>query len=256
MSIFNARKNISSVSKDTKNGVTMEVFEYNELTASSLDQAASLYFAQKSGIKLRQVVVSLSGQEGVTLSPGAMSFTLGNISMTSNVKGVGDLIGKAFSAKVTGEQVIKPLYKGTGDIALEPSYRHYLVKELNNETFVLDDGIFFAASEGINISTKMNTQLSSAALGNEGLFNLTAKGTGLLLLESKLPMDEIVVVNLDDSSLRVDGNFALMWSGGLQFTVEKSGKSLLGSAVSGEGFVNVYKGTGIVWLAPSAKMIV
>jgi uncharacterized protein (AIM24 family) len=43
---------------------------------------------------------------------------------------------------------------------------------------------------------------------------------------------------------------AIAWSGSLQFTVEKSGKSLLGSAASGEGLVNVYRGTGRILLAP------
>ena len=31
---------------------------------------------------------------------------------------------------------------------------------------------------------------------------------------------------------------------------EKSGKSLIGSAVSGEGLVNVYRGTGKIWMCP------
>jgi uncharacterized protein (AIM24 family) len=43
---------------------------------------------------------------------------------------------------------------------------------------------------------------------------------------------------------------AIAWSAGLQFTVEKTTKSLLGSAASGEGFVNVYRGTGRVMIAP------
>ena len=44
--------------------------------------------------------------------------------------------------------------------------------------------------------------------------------------------------------------FAIAWSGSLDFTVERAGRSLLGSAVSGEGLVNVYRGTGKVLLAP------
>lgn len=50
--------------------------------------------------------------------------------------------------------------------------------------------------------------------------------------------------------LLLEGNYAIAWSEDLRFTVEKSGKSLLGSAVSGEGFVNVYSGTGRVLLMP------
>ena len=42
----------------------------------------------------------------------------------------------------------------------------------------------------------------------------------------------------------------IAWSGSLDFTVERSGKSLIGSAASGEGLVNVYRGTGKLLLAP------
>ena len=49
---------------------------------------------------------------------------------------------------------------------------------------------------------------------------------------------------------------AIAWSGSLDFTVERSGKSLIGSAASGEGLVNVYRCTGKVLLAPVAKGIV
>ena len=48
----------------------------------------------------------------------------------------------------------------------------------------------------------------------------------------------------------MDGNYALAWTSGLEFTVERSGKTLMGSAVSGEGLVNVYRGTGRIMLAP------
>ena len=48
---------------------------------------------------------------------------------------------------------------------------------------------------------------------------------------------------------------AIAWSGTLDFTVERSGKSLIGSAASGEGLVNVYRGTGKVLMAPVNKGI-
>ena len=54
------------------------------------------------------------------------------------------------------------------------------------------------------------------------------------------------------NEIKIDGPLALCWSSSLEFTVEKSTKSLLGSAVSGEGFVNVYRGTGKVLMSPVA----
>ena len=51
--------------------------------------------------------------------------------------------------------------------------------------------------------------------------------------------------------MKIDGNMAIAWSNSLNFTVERSGKSLIGSAASGEGLVNVYRGTGTILMAPT-----
>lgn len=96
----------------------------------------------------------------------------------------------------------------------------------------------------------MRSNLSSAVAGNEGLFNLGITGSGVLCLESDCPREELVEITLQDDVLKVDGNLAVAWSGSLSFTVERSGKTLIGSAASGEGLVNVYRGTGKVLLAP------
>ena len=61
----------------------------------------------------------------------------------------------------------------------------------------------------------------------------------MLCLESPSPKEELIEVTLQDDVLKVDGNMAIAWSGTLDFTVERSGKTLLGSAASGEGLVNV-----------------
>lgn len=58
------------------------------------------------------------------------------------------------------------------------------------------------------------------------------------------------------TTMKVASTLAVAQSPSLDFTVERSGKSLIGSAASGEGLVNVYRGTGKVLLAPVAKGIV
>ena len=72
----------------------------------------------------------------------------------------------------------------------------------------------------------------------------------MLCLESPCPKEELVEVTLKDDVIKLDGNMAVAWSGSLDFTVERSGKSLIGSAVSGEGLVNVYRGTGKILFSP------
>lgn len=88
--------------------------------------------------------------------------------------------------------------------------------------------------------------------GDAELFNLCLKGRGLAVLEGPVPREELIAVDLDDDQIRIDGSYAIAWSNSLDFRIEKSTKSLMGSAVSGEGLVNVYRGTGRVLMAPIA----
>ena len=94
--------------------------------------------------------------------------------------------------------------------------------------------------------------VSSAVLGGEGLFNMSLQGTGVVALESNVPENELIEVELENDELKIDGNLAVCWSSNLDFTVERTTKTLVGSAVSGEGLVNVYRGTGRVLMSPVA----
>ena len=173
-------------------------------------------------------------------------------SATTGVKGVGDFFGKAVRGKVTGESAIKPEYTGDGILVLEPTYKHLLLVDLAdwNGSIVLDDGLFLACDSKLKHKAVMRSNFSSAVAGNEGLFNLGLVGNGVVCLESPCPKEELVEITLQDDVLKIDGNMAIAWSGSLDFTVERSGKTLIGSAASGEGLVNVYRGTGKVLLAP------
>ena len=52
-----------------------------------------------------------------------------------------------------------------------------------------------------------------------------------------------------------EGPMTVAWTSELELTVERSSKSLMESAVSGEGLVNVYRGTGKILMAPLAGAI-
>ena len=137
-------------------------------------------------------------------------------------------------------------------MVLEPTYKYILLEDLANwnGTMVLEDGLFLACDSALQQKAIMRSNLSSAVAGGEGLFNLGISGQGVVCLESPCPREELVEIQLQDDILKVDGSYAIAWSGSLSFTVERSGKSLIGSAASGEGLVNVFRGTGRVLLAP------
>lgn len=227
------------------------VVEYIRDLSVMPQNAQMAYFCNEMNVRKRQVICDVS-QSDITLQAGAMQWTVGNVNATTGIKGVGDLFGKAMRGKVTGESAIKPEYTGNGLLVLEPTYKHILLLDLSdwNGSIVLDDGLFLACESKLRHKTVMRSNLSSAVAGNEGLFNLGIVGNGVLCLESPCPKEELIEITLDNDVLKVDGNMAIAWSGSLDFTVERSGKSLIGSAASGEGLVNVYRGTGKVLLAP------
>lgn len=234
------------------------VLEYQRDLSVMPQDAQIAYFANAMNVRKRQVVCDLSkANGGITLQAGAMQWTVGNVNATTGIKGVGDLLGKAMRGKVTGESAIKPEYTGNGTLVLEPTYHHILLVDLQdwNGSIVLDDGLFLACESTLKHKAVMRSNFSSAVAGGEGLFNLGVSGSGILCLESVCPREELVEITLQDDILKVDGNMAIAWSGSLNFTVERSGKSLMGSAVSGEGLVNVFRGTGKVLLAPVAQGI-
>ena len=228
------------------------VFEHEKDLSVNPANAVAAYFASEMNVRKRQVFVELNGNGCITQA-GAMQWILGNVNMGSGVKGVGNLLGKMASAAVTKETAIKPVYTGNGVMMLEPTYRHILLMDVSEwGTVVLDDGLFLACEDTLQQKTVARSNLSSAVLGGEGLFNLTLSGKGIAVLESPVPVEELIVFNLENDVVKIDGNMAIAWSGSLNFTVEKSGKSLLGSAASGEGLVNVYRGTGKILMAPTA----
>jgi len=230
----------------------IKVIEYKKDLSVNTASAMNAYFASEMNVRRRQVVIELNGN-AYTISAGAMQWTAGSVSMGADVKGFGDLLGKALSSKVTKESAIKPKYQGNGLLMLEPTYKHILLEEVSEwDGMVLDDGLFLACDSRIQQKVVARTNLSSAVLGKEGLFNLCLKGQGIAVLESPVPRDELIEFVLENDEVKIDGNFAIAWSNSLEFRVEKSGKSLIGSAVSGEGFVNVYRGTGKILMAPIA----
>lgn len=252
ISAIGTRKNVSVIDTTEYEGMKVEVLEYNKLQGSTDTSAAmDMYFMEQQNIKARQVAIYLNNDK-VKVEPGAMSYFKGNLEMVSGVT-PGKLIGKMFSAAVTGESVAQPEYKGTGMVVLEPSFNHFLVLKIDGEVIV-DKGMFYCAQGGVQVKPVSVKTISSAFAGGEGIFQISLKGKGIVVLESRVPVSEIDEIHLDNETLKVDGNFAILRSGNINFTVERSAKTLIGSAVSGEGLVNVYRGIGTVWLAPTIKV--
>ena len=229
-----------------------KVIEYEKDLSVTPAEAISKYFSSQMNVRPRQLVVDLSKTVGIYLQAGAMQWMSGDNKLSSGITGIGDFGKKYLKSKVTGETTVKPEYSGNGYLVTEQTYKHLILLDLDDwdNNLMIDDGLFLAAEKSVEVLVKRRTNLSSAAAAAEGLFNSVLSGKGFICLESKIPFKELIIIELNNDTVSIDGPMAIAWTSTLNLTVERSAKTFVGSAVSGEGFVNVYRGTGKILMAP------
>lgn len=228
-----------------------QILEYENLDgAMDVQTALGLNIMRESGIRLKQIRIILE-DSSVKLEPGALSYMKGKIEIKSKQGGLIGFGKKIISSRLTGETAFRPTYSGTGEIFLEPSFGHFALLELEYDEIIVSDNMFYACEESLEINAAIQKNVSSAFLGNEGLYQTKIEGSGIVALKIPVPETEIFKCILINDTLRVDGNLAILRTGNIEYSVEKSSKSIIGTAISGEGLVNVYRGTGEVWLMPT-----
>lgn len=249
--VNNLENNKNLVRLDQKG--CFSVYEHQQDLSVSPFESSTAYFMQKMNFKKRQVLCTLNNNS-VKIQSGAMQWSAGEIESGTGVKGVGGFLKGAIKGAVTGEAALKPVYHGTGYLMLEPTFKYLIIEDIaswGEAGVVMQDGLFLACENSIQEKVVARNSVSAAIAGGEGLFNLALSGSGLAVFESPVPREELYEIELDNDVCKIDGNMAIAWSGSLKFTVERSSKSLLGSAVNGEGLVNVYRGSGKIWLCPT-----
>lgn len=231
-----------------------QILEYENLDgATDVQTAFGINVIRQSGVKLKQIRIIIN-ESSVKLEPGTLSYMKGDINIRSKSGGLIGFGKKIISSKLTGDTAFKPVYSGSGEIFLEPSFGHFALIELEDDEIIVSDDMFYACEESIEVNAAMQKTVSAALLGNEGLYQTRLEGSGVVALKVPVPESEIFKCILINDTLRVDGNFAILRTGNIEFSMEKSSKSLIGTAVSGEGIVSVYRGTGEVWLAPTKNV--
>lgn len=243
--------NIKVQSSLEREGFKIEILEYKELKGN-LDPsiAKDLYHMQKVGMAMKQVKITLK-DSAVIIEPGALYFHKGHIQCRSNIGGVSGLAKKMIKSKLTNESTFIPIYAGTGEVFLEPNFSHFIIIELNNDAIIVDKGVFYCCQEGLEVGIAMQKNISSGLMGGEGWFQTKINGTGACVLEIPVPMSEIMKIQLNNEKLQVDGNFALLRSESVTYSVQRGSGGIIGKLTSGEGLMQTFEGTGSVWLAPT-----
>jgi uncharacterized protein (AIM24 family) len=231
-------------------GASFEILQCRNLQGSDdLEIAEKVFFANQAGIRLKMIRVILENS-ALLIEPGALHFMKGHLQLESAIQGG---LAKGLMRKfIAGETLFQSRIEGSGEVFLEPSFGHFLLFNLSNDALIFDKTAFYCASATLEVSAKMQQNISSALFGGEGLFQTQAKGSGIVVLVSPVPMTELIFYELAaGEKLSVDGNFALVRTASVSFKAEKSAKSVFQSVVSGEGLLQTFTGPGMVWIAPT-----
>lgn len=246
------QSNIFSVAERFESeNTSVEILEYEQLAGSNdVNIAEMLYFVHRSGMRLRQVRV-LMRDGSVIIESGSLHFWKGDLTVTSGVGGIGGLAKKLTTGMLTQEHVIRPLYQGSGELFLEPSFGHFLIVHLNDDSVITEKGMFYAAESTVQVSAIAQKHISAGVFGGEGWFQTSLRGTGWVVLSSPVPVKEVIRYSLNNEKLAVEGSLVLLRKGNIDFRVEKSAKTIFGTVVGGQGLVQTFTGTGEVWIAPT-----
>ena len=238
---------VSRETKDTK----VEVLAFDQLKGSSdIRTAEKLFYAQNTGMTLKMVKITLLNSK-VRVEPGALYYMKGDLEIKASTGGG---LFKGLKRKMlSGESFFVNEIHGSGEIYLEPTFGHFFLHNIDSKKIgiIVDSGLFYAGTEGLNIDAVMMKSFSAAVASQEGLFQTRIKGNGIAVMYSPVPEEEIQKFTLNNDRLFVDGNFALMRSENIKYKVVKSSKSMLATSVSGEGLLHRFEGSGHVWIAPT-----
>lgn len=248
-------KGVESTESWRLDNVEIFINEYKELKGSkNIQSARNIDAANKAGMRLKYIYAKLSNGR-IKTEPGMLHYMQGALDLTSvradGSTGLGGYFMNKVKSSLSGESSSNTEISGTGIVALEPTFGHFVVIEMNNESYIADKGIYCASAGNVVVDVAMQKNISAALFGGEGLFQTEVKGTGLGIFNCPVHPSELIKVDLVNDCLRVDGTFAILRSSSLQFTAESSAKSLYKTFKSGEGILQTFRGTGSVWLAPT-----
>ena len=185
--------------------------------------------------------------ESVRVEAGALSYLSGDIHIHSPVI---PPVGRMIQSWLADESVIRPVYGGTGVITLESSLGGYHVVELDGETWLLDRGSYWASEGSVEVGFHREP-VGRSLLAGEGLIYLMTRvrGHGRVALTTRGPVFQHQL--RPGERVVCDGSLVIARTGDVTFRVRRATDNLLGFLTSGEGWVRVYEGTGLLLLNPA-----
>jgi uncharacterized protein (TIGR00266 family) len=188
---------------------------------------------------------TLAPSETLSAEGGSMVCMSGDMNITTSThkKSSGNPL-KALTRMFSGEGFFMNHYSAPdgGEVWLAPTLTgDMMVKQLDNESLIVQGGSWLASSEDIEVD--FNWQGFKSMFSGESVFWLNVHGTGQVILNS---FGTIYPIQVDGEHI-VDTGHIVAFESGLDFSISKAGSSFIGSILGGEGLVCRFKGQGTVW---------
>lgn len=212
-------------------------------TSSSVNAGGKFEYLHRGAFTMLKV--RLEADERIKAESDAMVAMSANVSVEGKLEG-GVLGG--LGRMLTGEKFFFQTlhaHNAPGDVYLAPAVPGDIMDiELDGrQNYVLQKDGFFAGSESLTISTKMQN-LTKGLFSGEGFFVIRVSGTGTLFVSS---YGAIQPLDLDaGEEIIVDNAHLVAWPETMQYKIEKASSGWISSFTSGEGLVCRFFGPGRV----------
>jgi uncharacterized protein (TIGR00266 family) len=188
--------------------------------------------------------------ESARIAHGSMIYRTEGVDLNAKLNakgsgGLGKLVAAAARSVVSGESIFVTEVVSNvpnGEIAIAPSTPGTIVQlDVGVNQYRLNDSTFLAM-EG-TVSYSMESQRFGKALfgGQGGFFVMSTEGQGKLLVNAFGSIKEIQLNNAN--GFAIDNGHVVAWDRNLDYDIQLQ-SGLFGSVGTGEGVINVFRGTG------------
>ena len=181
--------------------------------------------------------------ETIRAERGALCYLNGNITIHAKLPSLGGTVRRLLAE----QSLIWPTYSGTGEVYLEASVGGFEVFELDESSWILERGVYWASEGDVTLKMFRETTMTSLWSG-EGFISLSTRvsGSGKIVLKTRGPVQ---VISLRNERVAADGKYVLARSEGVSYRVRRAARSPLAAVLSGERRLRVFEGTGKVLLS-------
>ncbi len=185
--------------------------------------------------------------ETVRAEAGALSYLNGDIKVHSKLI---PSIPSAIKSVLALQAIYRPTYSGSGTVTLLSSVGGFHIMELDDESWILERGIYWASEGSVDVSFH-RVDFWTAYRAREPIIYLQTRvqGSGKVAVRTRGPIE--VMELAEHEKVAVDGKNVIGWSSDVRFRIRRATDNFFGKFTSGQGRLRVFFGPGRVLLNPA-----